>query len=658
MNRLRQDSGPPFIKSGGKQPQPHCCCQPGKCLERNAEQEGKRYLTVDGEGFCCKQREKQCSTTLRTMMKSKKYTKELDEVKPGLSGLYNSSCALQCSSTCSGHGMPFALLEERTQRCACACDQGHDSDGECSQCIAGHGPGYGGNAESVDEPGCRKECSSADVDCHERGHCIGFLGKCRCECMEGHDPTSRCDKCLPGFGRVTLEEVLYWAQRSLARAREVRAGEVLHNAADVADGIFHDVNGSRCVRECTDGDVDCNGKGVPAGYAGLCSCQCEVGLDPMLGCSRCLPGWFADWDGVCHHPSEFEMCIATMNAPYKATQANLKAVELVQRCNNSDILFIMTQEMTQSLKSTFNDFATDLLGYVPIGRCGNELSAGIVAFRKDTPVLRKLFPLGQTQCPKAQKDTAAWSNVKGTAFMSISMAFGTLVLASTHGTRGGTIMPERVEAFQKAINTILDLNPTVAVWGGDFNMRTPLEGSVGDKLLRLLRLENPRRIHEVLASQPDILGIEGRDTALELKEASGGRLEEVDGLRNLCPSYRKVPSAEGAQRGAWSKMKGRLGGDQQNGQVDYAGLENNGAYKGKALVCRAPGSDVDEYYRSPLDGETTWEGESSRAPSWVDRIFVSKELRPGCEQPRKIISDKDHDIVFTKCKMGAASLPE
>lgn len=371
------------------------------------------------------------------------------------------------------------------------------------------------------------------------------------------------------------------------------------------------------------------------------------------------------------------MCVVTINQmsknkPFANYTANLKqafykAEDAITKCN-SDIVILAVQEMTNTYKDMFGEFAAGPRGngiapsvYQEVGRCGGEISSGVVVLAKFA-ALEFIAPLLADSCQKDDSKyggKGAFTNTKGTVFLEILTVRGLLLAASTHGTHGNKPQP-RLDMISAASRRITDMKPAMVAWAGDFNMRTETD-AVQEKLIRLgtphpkpSELSESRvdetpsgeldadAAYQMLHQIPDTFAA-GQTFAHVIKETSGGFLEEVPGVRNLCPTYKKRAS-EGS-----FKPNGKTLPNKKSGMFNLFNAKQYGW--NPSFACRSPGSPHGvEYYTNPADGRSKW---PKHAPSWTERVVVHTGGVPKCGPPQKAVplSSDDHDALFVSCQL-------
>eukprot|EP00929_Paragymnodinium_shiwhaense_P112520 TRINITY_DN8077_c0_g1_i2.p1 TRINITY_DN8077_c0_g1~~TRINITY_DN8077_c0_g1_i2.p1 ORF type:complete len:828 (-),score=165.73 TRINITY_DN8077_c0_g1_i2:116-2599(-) len=361
-----------------------------------------------------------------------------------------------------------------------------------------------------------------------------------------------------------------------------------------------------------------------------------------------------EMSGCSERPLE-KLCSVTMNE-HTPKHFTLKVKKIVEACAGADVITIATQETTTHMKVAgamfsksynFPDIVTafEEKGYVTAGYCYSILSAGVGIFVK--PEKRQYFApelYGGKKDEKAcffetesSQDDAA-TNTKGSTILSIPTVMGLMVAASTHADRGPTMSDGRVQLFHGTTKYLMVPGPALITWGGDFNQRVAITDSDMANLMKYGQVDDPdpqspkngqkgpvpkelqpERVYELLKGKPDILGRHMYTTEQELEFSTGGRLQQVDGIWNHCPTYRK---------------------------------DNPGVYKGWSrtwngnLACKGPGDEHIQYYNC-----CKYQGASSRSPSWTERIFVDRQLKAGCQEAKKIFSDEDHDMLYVQCEV-------
>lgn len=385
-------------------------------------------------------------------------------------------------------------------------------------------------------------------------------------------------------------------------------------------------------------------------------------------------------NGKCKGTELAKICVATMNHESGLDDATRKGEELVTKCGDVDAIVIATQGLTQTSNkmfwTVFESFGEGLRPFVPVSRCGGKISAGVLVLAHESK--EHLFAPLRGACITEDK-AGNWRLLPnmfrtkmGSVILEVHTVSGVLAAASTHGPTGGTISSNRTSSFEATVNHILGLSPKYVAWGGDFNMRIPFENEDDSSILSLgvthpppdsegvdqkpewTAMFNPTAAYDRLRGFLDILGSEKKTLAQELESFSDGILVEVDGVRDLCPSYSKAGGA-GETPSYWGDLVGRR--DARPWLPNFA--------------CQAPGREV-EYYMSPLsekDGKVKWSGESSQAPSWTDRLIVSQATERtlastgkkhvalvnaetvACGRPEKILVATGHDVILSVCKL-------
>mmetsp|Transcript_1448 Transcript_1448/g.2224 ORF Transcript_1448/g.2224 Transcript_1448/m.2224 type:complete len:376 (-) Transcript_1448:25-1152(-) len=375
------------------------------------------------------------------------------------------------------------------------------------------------------------------------------------------------------------------------------------------------------------------------------------------------------------------MCVLTMNQvsahrPFGSymehlNEAHSKAKDAIQKCD-SDLVVIAVQEMTNTYKDMFNEFVTDsfLEGlttqYEAVGRCGSEISPGLVVLaktskRSDGLIARDFVAPIQGSCFKDDNkygDKGAWTNVKGTVFLELFTVRGLLLSASTHSTYGDDESP-RFQMISTQARRIADMKPAMVAWAGDFNMRTDVSAVVAQ--LKVVGTPHPdaselsnskvdgtvkgnlnaEAAYDLLFNIDDAFG-SGQTFAAAIQSSSGGFLAEVPGVKKLCPTYKKRASA-----GAWKDN-----GKKIPGTANRFGLFGKTQYDwSPSFACQAPDSTYGvEYYANPEDGSTRW---PKHAPSWTERVVLHSGGASKCGPFQKAIplSRDDHDALFVACEL-------
>jgi len=385
----------------------------------------------------------------------------------------------------------------------------------------------------------------------------------------------------------------------------------------------------------------------------------------------------------CPTESLESICTITVNQPsasgvLDSPKTNLeiskaKVEEAIRQCNSPDIIAIDSQEMYNLYADNFSPFSDHFAAgeYAEAGRCEAKISPGVQVLVKEAK--RKYFaplPLSCFKDDGLYGGAAAVSNTKGTAFLQLNTVKGILVAASTHAQHGGVISEARVQQVLAAARQITDMKPKIVAWAGDFNHRTDIEAttSLGKKMLALGsshpeefptkdgsvyedpspgQSQDPVAALRELQQIPDPLGGEDGKTLQELlTEETQGLLSEVPGIRRLCPTYRKAPNAGQFKDSGMlllsdgSKVQKKMFGN----PADAKKLKEWMPYFG----CKAEGYPL-EYFLSPLDkSKTPW---PKRAPSWTERIVVTTSAAGSCDQPEKVISEEDHDVLLARCRI-------
>lgn len=346
--------------------------------------------------------------------------------------------------------------------------------------------------------------------------------------------------------------------------------------------------------------------------------------------------------------------VLTVNHLDKAKGSNGKKGLLAVMSDSyakEDLVVLMTQELG-SFRKYVNDEALRPLGLRLVDACALKVSGGLALFAKSG--LRHLLAPKATSCEMVEGRTFAWTNTKGTAFMDVRTVRGALVMASTHGSRGGTLLTARVQEFHDVAGKLMSLRAAAeerdgrkasVFWAGDMNSRSyivdeaalsfgtthPTGEGVRDAHAHLtydptkaLQQLQAGRGRDIVGSTEDGPADDGPTFAELLKSTAGGMLTEAPGMDRICPTYYKAKGP---------------------------GVEEKAGYFSKEppswkphWACQAPGSSVVEYYE-----RSKWSGtnEKSRAPSWTERIFTSTD----CDSVSKVIQQKDHDVLHTRCRL-------
>jgi len=373
------------------------------------------------------------------------------------------------------------------------------------------------------------------------------------------------------------------------------------------------------------------------------------------------------------------ICTITINQPpnngmFTSIGTNLKAsktkvAEAMHKCEDPDVIVIASQEMKNVAGDIFSPLSDHLAtgDWAEVGRCGARISAGVQVLVK--AVKRMYFAPLTLRCwydENSYGGKGAWTNTKGTAFLKLNTVKGILVAASTHGQRGGVLSKPRRDQLLAAAQQIVEANPQIVAWGGDFNTRTNISADteLGQEILQFGSShpedipvsdteyfhdansnwsQDPAAVLRALQQTPDKFGSEdGKSLQELLTDATHGKLREVEGVRDLCPTYRKAPDS-----GKFKKTGMFLARDGSTKKKMW-GIAKDGKTINEwkpYVACKAVGYPV-EYFLSPLVGKTKW---PDRAPSWTERIIVTN--RSKCSRPKKVISAEDHDVLLARCSL-------
>eukprot|EP00416_Gambierdiscus_australes_P032999 CAMPEP_0171093434 /NCGR_PEP_ID=MMETSP0766_2-20121228/39075_1 /TAXON_ID=439317 /ORGANISM="Gambierdiscus australes, Strain CAWD 149" /LENGTH=407 /DNA_ID=CAMNT_0011551883 /DNA_START=47 /DNA_END=1270 /DNA_ORIENTATION=+ len=360
-------------------------------------------------------------------------------------------------------------------------------------------------------------------------------------------------------------------------------------------------------------------------------------------------------------PDPLRMCIVTMNAPMYE-RAEFVASQLESKCQGAHVVAIASQELTTWKSSIFQKFKQRLhekalSNYTLVGECSNQstsISAGVFLLVKSE--LQSPFGYENGTCAEKGPSFLGWGflpGAKGTAILKVDYAGGTLVVASTHGTRAGTASEDRVTHFMMAARAIAQAKPTHLAWAGDFNSRTYFNRDSNETLRfglthppggsscphRCDRSESwledfsPYRAFQELQKKKDYFGgakdnlLTFDDITERVREETRVPLFELDGS-HLCPTYYKARDRGKLVESGWTTIRWS-----------------------PTFACKACQTCDEEYYRVSLDGKgkDTWEGDRNRAPSRTERIFVAGAMK--CAEIEKIPAWTDHDALVAVCDL-------
>jgi len=341
------------------------------------------------------------------------------------------------------------------------------------------------------------------------------------------------------------------------------------------------------------------------------------------------------------------VCAATIHDEGSSKDAKKKAEQLVASCGSADAIVIATQ----GNKGTFDK---GIGPYVPVANCGGKISASVFVLahqsrqRMFAPVSGKCIT--EDRADNGFLTPGMFRSERGSVILEVHSSRGTLAVASSHGPSSAKY---RAASLIDAAKHVVGLKPKIVVWGGDFDIQRPLNAEETAALLTVGATHpaeskdgvdqkpewratyNPQAVYSMLTSYVEPFAF-NTTLALELQKCTGGQLMELGGLRGFCPTNGKAGNAAGSieaeKKASWLFGK----------KKERKWLAN--------LACQAPGQEV-EYYKSPLDLETKWDGAESQTPSWPDRLIVHNTMRM-CSSPATIHAKDGHDIVFSMCELG------
>jgi len=344
------------------------------------------------------------------------------------------------------------------------------------------------------------------------------------------------------------------------------------------------------------------------------------------------------------------VCAATMHHEGGLfSSAQNKAKQLVADCGTADAIVIASQGKEAS-------FGKGIGPYVLVEECGGKISASVSILVHETK--QHLFAPVAGTCKTEDRagnsflTPGLFRSKRGSVILNVHSLRGNFVAASSHGPGGIPTNPDRIEALNRAMKHVREFKPAYVVWGGDFDIQRPFNADEAVALLTVGATHptaesgavdqqpawtasyDPKAVYGMLASFPEVFGNES--FAQEVFKGSMGALVEVGGVRSHCPTNGKAETAgnvegSGGLFGLFGKKK------------EKKWLAN--------LACQVPGQFV-EFYKSPLDLKTTWDGEKSDSPFWPDRLVV-QENSMKCAAPSKIKVEEGHDVVYSLCTLGS-----
>lgn len=362
------------------------------------------------------------------------------------------------------------------------------------------------------------------------------------------------------------------------------------------------------------------------------------------------------------------LCAITTNhldEQYKSLDNLARSTCLVGSSSPPDMIIVMTQELNHAnglpvFSNDFPDFVgpNSLTGYRRSATCEPEMSANTAIYVREA-LASRVFE-DEVECRGLKIRKCDWTNCKGNAIMGVYTTRGKLVVGNWHGARGQQVDRTRVLEFEQAATAILDIQPYEGmkhvIWAGDTNVRSYFPSDYADDLKVKPQL-TPAEIRAV--NGDDVLGTRGQTVDQHLAGTAGEsaevkrRLQEaplfqVKGWDSLCPTYKKTAESkrvveEKEWDGTYEKSMFGFGQSKHyiKKTVEYA-----------HLACMTPtdqlaqGVGVIEY----TDFKEI-EGKKSRAPSWTERIFLSRDLYDSCGKAMKDTRNKqnDHDPMFVHC---------
>lgn len=326
-----------------------------------------------------------------------------------------------------------------------------------------------------------------------------------------------------------------------------------------------------------------------------------------------------------------------------------------------DLVVLMAQELNHAnnLGIGANHFPryvhpTAIPGYNLAAVCAPAMSANTAVFVRASK--RSQIWGGSIECSNLTlRSKCAFTNCKGSVVLGLITASGKLVVGNWHGERGGTFSKERTEEFEAAASAIYKsptyLGRKLVVWGGDINVRSDFVGEAtvfGDVLL-------PEEIRRSMRG--DALGEKGWDLDQHLRgevghspfvksALQGWQLRQAKGWDKLCPTYMKTIEAGHLKN--YNEWDGTYTTNFLRMTVKHWVKKTEFRYN---MACRTPADQLasgvsETEYLKALEGP-------GRAPSWTDRIFLSRELYDHCGMLKKDIRNiqTDHDPVYVTCSI-------